>query len=252
MKEVYELLAKGGWLMIPIAICSLVALALFLERMWSLQRAKVLPERFLQLMTKLLRERRYQEAESLCQGSDSYVARVLASGVRYSGRSRAIIKEVMEESGQRQMALMERFTGAIGAIATVTPLVGLLGTVTGMIQVFQRVVAQGAANQQVDAGALAAGIWEALVTTAAGLTVAIPTYLGYRYILGMIDRYAVEMGEVAEDALEYLVTEEESPTIGDDIPTHDHDWSAHANGVDADADSEPAKEDKDEDDGEAA
>ncbi len=223
MKEVFELLAKGGWLMIPIAACSLVALALFLERMWSLQRTKVLPERFLQLMTKLLKERRFQEAEALCQGSDSHIARVLASGVRYSGRSRAIIKEVMEEAGQRQVAFMERFTGAIGAIATVAPLVGLLGTVTGMIQVFQRVVSQGAASQQVDAGALAAGIWEALVTTAAGLTVAIPTYLAYRYILGVIDRYAVEMGEVADDALEYMVPEHESPTIGDDLPGYEDD-----------------------------
>lgn len=219
MRQVFDLLAQGGWLMIPIALCSLVALALFLERMWSLQRTKVLPQRFLELMTKLLAERRFQEAESLCKGSESHVAQILASGVRYAGRSRAIIKEVMVEEGQRQVSLMERFTGGIGAIATVAPLVGLLGTVTGMIQVFQRVVAQGAASQQVDAGALAAGIWEALVTTAAGLTVAIPTYLAYRYILGVIDRYAVEMGEVADDALEFLVIESESPTVGDDLPS---------------------------------
>jgi biopolymer transport protein ExbB len=248
MKEVFDLLAKGGWLMIPIAICSLVALALFLERMWSLQRNKVLPDRFLQLITKLLSERRFQEAEALCQGSDAHIARILASGVRYSGRSRAIIKEVMEEAGQRQVSFMERFTGAIGAIATVTPLVGLLGTVTGMIQVFQRVVSQGAANQQVDAGALAAGIWEALVTTAAGLTVAIPTYLAYRYILGVIDRYAVEMGEVADDALEFMVTENESPTIGDDLPEYGSADSPKSSGSADDSSNEAAEKD----DGEAA
>lgn len=249
MKEVFELLAKGGWLMIPIAACSLVALALFLERMWSLQRPKVLPARFLELMTKLLKERRFKEAESLCQGSESYVARILAAGVRYAGRPRSIIKEIMEEEGQRQVSLMERFTGGIGAIATVAPLVGLLGTVTGMIQVFQRVVSQGAASQQVDAGALAAGIWEALVTTAAGLTVAIPTYLAYRYILGRIDRYAVEMGEVAADALEYMIPEQETPTVGDDRPAP-HDFGDFASAApDESSDDEPVEED---DDGEAA
>lgn len=211
MTEVFEFLAKGGWLMIPIGLCSLIALAFFLERVWSLQRSKVLPPRFLEVIHKLLRERRFQEAEALCHGNDSHIAAVLEAGIRYHGRDRSVVKEVMEEVGQREVHYMERFVGAIGAIATISPLLGLLGTVTGMISVFQRVVNQTAAGQAADAGALANGIWEALITTATGLTVAIPAYLAYRYINGLIDRYAVEMADISLRVAEYLVPEGQAP-----------------------------------------
>ncbi len=216
MTDVFEFLSKGGWLMIPIGLCSLVALAFFLERIWSLQRSKVMPPRFLEVVMKLLREGRYKEAEALCHTNDSHVAAVLEAGIRYQGRDRAIVKEVMEEVGQREVHYMERFVGAVGAVATISPLLGLLGTVTGMISVFQRVVNQTAAGQAADAGALANGIWEALITTAAGLTVAIPAYLAYRYINGTIDRYAVEMADVGLQVAEYLVPEDQAPSTRSD------------------------------------
>ncbi len=212
MNEVFEFLAKGGWLMVPIGLSSIVALGLFIERLWSLQRAKALPPRFLDIISKLLRQGRYQEAEALCSGNESHVARVLEAGIRYAGRDRDVIKEIMEEAGQREVYFMERFTGAIGAIATITPLLGLLGTVTGMIRVFQRVVSQSSGGA-VDPGALANGIWEALLTTAAGLSVAIPTFLAFRYIVSIIDRYAIEMADVALKAAEYLVPPNQRPSI---------------------------------------
>lgn len=231
MNEVYEFLSRGGWLMIPIIGASVIALALFIERLWQLQRNKALPPKFLEVVEKLLRQARFKETEALCHGNESHVARVLEAGVRYAGRDREIIKEVMEEAGQREVYYMERFTGALAAIATVAPLLGLLGTVTGMIQVFQRVVSNAAGGQQVDPGALAGGIWEALMTTAAGLAVAIPTYLAYRYILSLIDRYAIEMTEVALRTVEYLAPANQRPAEGsafDDIdPEHDapaSDW----------------------------
>lgn len=213
MSDVYEFLSKGGWLMVPIAVSSVVALAFFLERLWSLQRSRVLPPRFLELMRKLLRERRYQEAATLCQGNDSHISAILSAALRYAGRDREVVKEVMEEAGQREVYFMERFVGAIGAIATVAPLLGLLGTVIGMITVFQRVVNQASAGQAADAGALANGIWEALITTAAGLTVAIPAYLAYRYIQSVIDRYSVEMVDVSLNMAEHLVPEEQAPVV---------------------------------------
>ena len=213
MSDIVDFLARGGWLMVPIAVASVVALAFFIERLWNLQRAKVLPDRFLEIISKLLEERRFEKAEALCQGNDSHVAAVLEAGIRYHGRSRETIKAVLEEAGQREVHFMERFTGVLGAVATVAPLLGLLGTVTGMISVFQRVVNQAAAGQAADAGALANGIWEALITTAAGLTVAIPAYLAYRYIVGLIDRYAVELADVGLKAMEYLVSAEEAPTM---------------------------------------
>lgn len=211
MTEVFEFLGKGGWLMVPIGLSSVMALGFFLERLWSLQEAKVLPPRFLEVLAKLLRERRFEQAEALCKGNDSHIAAVIEAGIRYAGRDRAVVKEVMEEAGQREVHYMERFVGALGSVATVAPLLGLLGTVTGMIAVFQRVVNQTAAGQSADAGALANGIWEALITTAAGLTVAIPAYLAYRYIESRIDRYAVEMADVSLRLAEYLVPEGQAP-----------------------------------------
>ena len=211
MTEVFEFLSKGGWLMVPIGLCSVVALGFFLERLWSLQRNKVMPARFLEVLGKLLREKRFAQAEAMCQGNDSHIAAVLEAGIRYAGRDRAVVKEVMEEVGQREVHYMERFTGALGSVATVAPLLGLLGTVTGMISVFQRVVNQTAAGQAADAGALANGIWEALITTAAGLTVAIPAYLAYRYVESKIDRYAVEMADVSLRLAEHLVPKDQAP-----------------------------------------
>lgn len=212
MEQSYEFLAKGGWIMVPIGICSIIALGLFLERLWSLQKNKALPPRFLEVVDKLLRQERFAEAEALCHQSDSHIARVLEEGIRYHGRDQALVRERMEAAGQREVYFMERFTGALGAIATVAPLLGLLGTVTGMIRVFQRVVGQAGAGQTVDPGALANGIWEALITTAAGLTVAIPAYLAYRFVLSIVDRYAVDMADVAQKASEYLVPEAQRPT----------------------------------------
>ena len=213
MNDILDFVEKGGLLMYPIGFASVLALGLFLERLWSLQRTKVLPSRFLEIVSKLLSQERYQEAEALCNGNDSHIARILESGIRYAGRERSVIKEVMEETGQREVHFLERFTGAMGAIATIAPLLGLLGTVTGMIKVFQRIVNQASAGQSVDPGAFANGIWEALLTTAAGLAVAIPTLLAYRFILSRIDQYAIEMADVGLKAAEYLVPEAQRPTI---------------------------------------
>jgi biopolymer transport protein ExbB len=205
MNEVYEFLAKGGWMMVPILASSVIGLAFFLERLWALQRTKIVPPRFVEVVKQMLRDGRLEEAEGLCQTNESPIAAMLEAGIQHAGCERDVIKEVMLEKGEREMFFMERFTNALGSIATVAPLMGLLGTVIGMIRVFQRVVNQAGAGGVVDAGALAAGIWEALITTAAGLTVAIPIYLGHRYVMSVIDRHAVEMEDISLTALDYLV-----------------------------------------------
>ncbi len=232
MNEAIELLQRGGWLMAPIVLASVAALAFFLERLWSLQRTKILPPRFLEVVSRLLSERRWTDAESLCGQNDSPVASVLEAGIRYAGRERDLIKEVMEEAGRQQVHRMERFTNALGSIATVAPLMGLLGTVVGMIRMFQRVVnSADSGASMVDVGLLAEGIWSALMTTAAGLTVAIPTFLAYRFILARIDRYVVEIEDVALRALELLAAEGQGPTaaprgfagVSEDVSTDDED-----------------------------
>ncbi len=212
MNEAFELISKGGWLMVPIITCSVIGLAFFLERVWNLQRNKIMPPRFLEVVSRLLQEGRFHDAEALCNRNDSPIAAVLGAGIRYAGQDRDLIKEIMEESGRREIYFMERFTNALGSIATIAPLMGLLGTVIGMIQMFQRVVgAADSGETMVDVGLLATGIWQALTTTAAGLMVAIPVYLGYRYIMGRIDRYAVEIEDVGLKAVEMLVEEGQAP-----------------------------------------
>ncbi|MGM0558866.1 MAG: MotA/TolQ/ExbB proton channel family protein [Myxococcota bacterium] len=210
MNEVYEFLSKGGLLMIPILGASVIGLGFFLERLWALQRTRVIPQRFIEVVRNMLREKRFHEAENLCQTNESPIAAILEAGIQHAGCERSVVKEVMLEKGERELFFLERFVNALGAIATISPLMGLLGTVIGMIDVFQRVVNQAGAGGAVDPGAMANGIWTALITTAAGLTVAIPVYLAYRYIMGRIDRYAVDLEDVALEMAEYLVPESEA------------------------------------------
>ncbi|MFW5966302.1 MAG: MotA/TolQ/ExbB proton channel family protein [Persicimonas sp.] len=244
MNEVYEFLSKGGWLMIPILGASVVGLAFFLERLWALQRTRIVPPRFLELVREKLREGEFDEALQMCRANSSPVAAMLEAGIAHAGARREVIKEVMLEKGERELFFMERFTNALGAIATVTPLMGLLGTVLGMIEVFQGVVGQAGQGGAVDAGALAAGIWEALITTAAGLTVAIPIYLGYRYIMSRIDRHAVEMEDVNLEALDYLAADgSEVVAAGPESePADERDDDRKAGPDGNDAEPEPSPE----------
>lgn len=204
MNEAYLFLQKGGLVMIPIALCSVVALTLFLERLWALQRQRILPGTFIDMLKRALRERRWERARSLCDSNDSTVARVTGTGLRYQGHDRHVVREAMQEAGRREAIGLERFTGAIGAVANVAPLLGLLGTVIGMIRVFETVAIEYARGGEVNAGMLASGIWEALITTAAGLTVAIPAFLMHRYLMSRIDRYVVELEGHASDIVDLV------------------------------------------------
>lgn len=197
MKDAYEFLSKGGVLMIPILLCSVLAVTIFLERLWVLQKQRVLPKRFIALIREHLHAGRFEAARAMCDGSESPISAVFRSALNHMGKGRSIIKEAIEETGRREVAYMERFVGALGSIANIAPLLGLLGTVTGMIKVFQDVVAQVDELGEVNAGGLAAGIWEALITTAAGLSVAIPVFIMFKYLTARIDRYVVEMEDIA-------------------------------------------------------
>ena len=260
MTQTIEFLSKGGWLMGPIVLASIVGLALFLERLWSLQRAKILPPRFLEIVSRHMREGRFADAEALCLQSEAPAAAILAAGLRYAGRERALIKEVMEEAGQREVYYMERFTNALGSIATIAPLMGLLGTVIGLIRMFQRIVGSGdaakAAGAVIDVSVLAEGIWQALLTTAAGLTVAIPIFLAYRYLLSRIDRFAVELAEVGTSALDVLVRDAEAPSRppqADDSPRHSpREEASSLSDEDSDADDIDDDDDDDADDADDA
>lgn len=196
MKEVFEFLARGGVVMIPIALGSVVALAIFLERMWSLQRSRIVPKGLVDGVLKLIEKGEKGPARDECLRSDSPMGRILLAGIEADGVSRDGIKGLFEEVGKQEVARMERNIEAMGTTASIEPLLGLLGTVTGMIQVFQKVVVSSRSGA-VDPGQLANGIWQALITTAAGLSVAIVAFIGYRFLLSRTVRHSLEMEEGA-------------------------------------------------------
>lgn len=212
MSELFAFLKQGGVLMIPIAAFSVVAFGVFLERLWALRPGVVIPRDFLALIRRKVTEDKASEALTLCEGNASSASAVVASGLRHAGRAREVIKEAFEEVGRLEVTHLSRFVEVLGTIAAVTPLLGLLGTVVGMIEVFRTVVAEaGVGAGPVNPASLANGIWAALLTTAAGLSVAIPAFLGYKYLLSRVDRLAIEMEEVCLDLLD-LLTEAEPAT----------------------------------------
>jgi biopolymer transport protein ExbB len=187
--------------MVPIVLGSVVALALFFERLLALRSARVHPPELIATLAARLERGALDEAIELCRSSGSPLARVLEAGLTCRGAPRAELKERMEEVGRREVARLERGVGAVGVIASIEPLLGLLGTVTGMIGVFQGVVSDGVG----DPALLASGIWSALLTTAAGLSVGIPAYVGWRYLASLVDRRADMLEERALALLDQLV-----------------------------------------------
>ena len=205
----WDLLQKGGWVIYLILAGSAVGAAIFLERMWSLQRKKINPPELLRQLLHLIRLRQWSEARVLCQREDSALARlawVLLSQLQ-STTDRESLKDALEEAGRREAFFMERGVGTLGMIASLEPLLGLLGTVLGMIVAFQRVEIGGVGDPRLVAG----GVWVALLTTAAGLIVAIPAYMAYRFLLARVDRLLLDLQSdlslLMDNALQYLATE---------------------------------------------
>ena len=209
MKEAYEFLALGGPIMAVIGLGSVIALTLFVERVFALQRNRVVKRRFLSLALELIREGKVDEARSLCSANDSALSSVLLAALKRAGTSLERMREAVQDRGRREAVELERFTGLLGTIGSMAPLVGLLGTITGMIKTFQSVEGSMSAGQ-VAAGSLATGIWEALITTAAGLCLAIPAYVGYRFLVGRIDRLVAELEEAALEAVDLLAVTEDA------------------------------------------
>jgi biopolymer transport protein ExbB len=197
MAEIYGFLAKGGLMMIPIALGSVIALAIFLERVWAMRRPAIIPEGYVDRLIEMIRNGRRGEALATCKGSSNVpVARIASRLLEDPHLDAEDAKATAEEAGKKEASALFRFVEALGTIASIEPLMGLLGTVFGMIRVFQQVVyssGQGA----VDPGKLANGIWMALLTTAAGLLVAIPTYVAYKYLVGRAERLTMELEESA-------------------------------------------------------
>ncbi|MDE0030208.1 MAG: MotA/TolQ/ExbB proton channel family protein [Deltaproteobacteria bacterium] len=196
----FEFLSKGGFFMVPILLCSVAALGIFVERLWSLRRGRVVPADLVRRAEALVADRDLARATELLGRSPAAVARVLAVGVRVAGQRRDVMKEHLEEAGRQEAAGLERFVDTLGTIAGVSTLLGLLGTISGMIEIFSVISTQSV----VDPATLAGGISEALVTTLAGLSVAIPTVVMHRYLLNKANALTLEMERLCTRFMDLL------------------------------------------------
>ena len=186
-----DLIVRGGVVMYPIILCSIIALAVFLERLWVLRRKRILPGEFIHKVEDKLRKHKISEAIFLCQGDSSSIAKIFLAGLINTGRGMWLVKEAIEERGGREGIVLGKHIGILSTIANLTPLLGLLGTVSGMIKTFNVISLQGAGNPFL----LAGGIAEALITTATGLCVAIPTLVCYRILRDKAESLIFEMEE---------------------------------------------------------
>jgi biopolymer transport protein ExbB len=189
----FELVKDGGIIMVPLIMFSIVAAAIFLERLWTLQPRRVVPTELTDKVWKWVEQRQIQDKHIAALQQNSPLGRVLAAGLANRGRDRAVIKESIEDTGRHVTHELQRFVNALGTIASVAPLTGLLGTVFGMIETFNAIRSQGIG----DPAALAGGISTSLIATATGLLVAIPALLGYKYLRGRIEGLVVAMEKEA-------------------------------------------------------
>lgn len=196
----FELVQAGGWLMIPILLCSVIAAAIIVERLWTLRQKKVIPEKLLTGIWNLLSNDALTEQHISEIENGSPLGRVLAAGLINRHLSRDLIRESIEENGRHVVHEMERFMNTLGTISTIAPLLGLLGTVIGMIRVFTAITVIGVG----DPAQLAGGISEALITTAAGLSIAIPSLIFHRHLKRKIDELVVAMEQEAMKLVEFL------------------------------------------------
>lgn len=188
-----EIILAGGWLMAPILLCSTLSVAIIIERFWTLRKSKVTPQGLGAMVEDWAARHELDERHLEQIRAESPLGRIYAAALNNRKRSRDAIKEAVEDTGRHVVHDMERFLNTLGTIAGISPLLGLLGTVIGMIKVFSAIMISGVG----DANVLAGGISEALITTAAGLTVAIPSYFFYRFFQGMVSEYVVSMEEKA-------------------------------------------------------
>jgi biopolymer transport protein ExbB len=205
-----EIIQSGGWLMVPILLASVVAVAIAVERLWTLQRSRITPKNLLAQVWATLKnnEMDVQRLRELRESSP--LGLVLATGISNARRGRVVMKEAMEEVGSQVSHDLERYLTSLGVIASIAPLLGLLGTVVGMIRVFTALMLEGAGSANV----LAGGISQALITTAAGLSVAIPALMFHRFFLRRVDELTKTMEQEAVKLVEMMeVGPDEEPRL---------------------------------------
>ncbi len=198
--SVYEFILQGGVVMYVLLGCSVLALTIIFERSWSLRRAAVLPMKDINAIEKAVLAGKVDDAVEACRKRNTAMSRILWVALKNRGVQRPVMKEILEEAGRQEVAHLDRYIGVLGLIAAISPLLGLLGTVIGMIEVFSVISIEGVGKADV----LAGGISKALNTTAAGLTVAIPSLVAYRFFEARVNRFVIEIEHHALRFVELL------------------------------------------------
>ena len=210
---IWDLFQKGGPVMYPILFCSIIALAVVFDRIYHLKRARVDTEKFMESISGALRRNRIVEAIDMCEQTPGPVAHILKAGLLKHDRPRQEIRDAIEDAGLFEIPRLEKYLSVLGTVTHVSPLLGLLGTVTGMVSAFQVIQEKAGNLGPVNPGDLAAGIWEALLTTVIGLCVAIPALVAYNWLTTWVNRFVLDMERSATELMNVLGQKRESDEI---------------------------------------
>lgn len=199
-----EWIIRGGPMMVPILLCSVAALAIILERFMYLQKIKLDTKKFMSEISDSLKRNRAMDAINICEQMPGPLANVLKAGILKYDRMRQEIKEAVEDAALREIPRIEKNISILATIAHISTLLGFLGTVIGMIEVFQKIQDKSAVLSPVTPADLSSGIWQALIATAAGLIVAIPTITAYNYFVSRVNNFILQMEMSATDLVNIL------------------------------------------------
>ena len=197
----FELLSRGGPVMLAIVLCSIASVAIILERVMLIRSTKKRMDDFRGRVEGILRHGHFEEVGKLCREQPNPMGRIILAGLERAGASETVVKEAIQSAGEREAARLEKHMNGLATIVSGAPLLGFLGTVLGMITAFQQIESLGG---NVNASVLAGGIWQAMLTTAAGLTVAAPTLFAYNFIQGRIRSLVMELEEGSQSFLDVI------------------------------------------------
>jgi len=202
--SLWQTFLTGGPVMWPILLCSIFALAIILEKFWHVYKIRIDTQEFLGSILDKMKRHQVKEALEICEKTKSPISHILKAGILKYDRPRPQIKEAIEDASLYEIPKLEKNLPMLATIAHISPLLGLLGTVTGMVRCFQTIQAKATAFHPVSPGDLAGGIWEALLTTVAGLIVAIPTFIVYNYLVSRINNFILEMEKASTELVNFL------------------------------------------------
>ena len=209
----WQLFQRGGPVMYPIFFCSIIALAVVIDRVYHLRRAKVDTEKFMEEISSKLKRNRIVEAIDMCEQTPGPIASILKAGLLKHDRSRPEVREAVEDAALYEVPRLEKYMNILATVTTVSPLLGLLGTVTGMVGAFQIIEEKAGSLAPVNPGDLAAGIWEALLTTVFGLCVAIPALIAYNWLMTWVNRFVLDMERSATELVNLLGQKREKDAV---------------------------------------